>query len=185
MGKYSGSRDWSGNPKEAPLLRCSTLWKGSTEYQALKYAPEQGIDISGCCPCGAKGTIAVGKKLDCFGTIFLNCPDCRIVVALGTVIFPDDVRDDLERQRLKDWEAWMREEGPEGYLKAEQGAACSSSTPQPPPPSQYRREPTLSPPTASSSTAAGVGLLPPVTTPVKKETIFGVMIKNEPPLVVR
>ncbi|KAI0697691.1 hypothetical protein BC835DRAFT_1413534 [Cytidiella melzeri] len=66
--------------------------------------------------------------------------------------------------------------------KLKKGLPAPLATPQPPPPSQYRRELTLSPPTASSSTAAGVGLLPPVTTPVKKETIFGIMIKNEPPV---
>ncbi|KAI0696512.1 hypothetical protein BC835DRAFT_1414210 [Cytidiella melzeri] len=43
-------------------------------------------------------------------------------------------------------------------------------------------DPTLSPLTPTSSTASGVGLLPPVDTPVRKKAIFGVMIKNKPPV---
>ncbi|KAI0685292.1 hypothetical protein BC835DRAFT_1421375 [Cytidiella melzeri] len=116
------SKDWNGNHDEYPLLEYSVAFKETVDLVVCADATAQGKDLSSMClnlGCGASGIVAVAKKMDLLGHVYLNRPKS------------------LKTMQAVEVQAWKARGGPKAYLAGKVKKAFAQPSL---PPSQLRKK---------------------------------------------
>ncbi|KAI0686258.1 hypothetical protein BC835DRAFT_1420568 [Cytidiella melzeri] len=133
------SKDWNGNRDECPLSEYSVAFKETVDLVVRAEATAQGKELSSIClnsGCGASGVVAIAKKMDLLGHVYLNCPKCKGYQDIAYIQLSEDAVAVVETMRAEEVQAWKARGGPEAYLAGKVKEAVA----QPSPPSSQLRK---------------------------------------------
>ncbi|KAI0682870.1 hypothetical protein BC835DRAFT_1474828 [Cytidiella melzeri] len=113
------SKDWNGNHDECPLSEYSVAFKEIVDLVVRAETTAQGKDLSSMClnsGCGASSIVAITKKMDLLGHVYLNCPNCKGYQDIADIQLSEDAVTVLETMQAEEVQACKARGGPEAYL---------------------------------------------------------------------